>query len=105
MQAKASMPTHGQLGLEGAGGARWRGGGGRGQRDLHEVGLQQVLAGTDVHGIGEGQAARGLHLVHHRQQLCDLPHLVAPLFLAFLAFVALVLILHGSVQSDCLQEQ
>ena len=63
--------------------------------NLHEVGFQQVLTSADVLGIHKGEPAGGLHLVHHRQQLTDLLHLVAPLAFALFVFVApVVLALH-----------
>ena len=78
--------------------------------NLHEVGFQQVLTSADVLGIHKGEPARGLHLVHHRQQLTDLLHLVAPLALALFMLMALVMLsLHSqlgirqSTSTDCVQ--
>ena len=60
--------------------------------NLHEIGFQQVLTSADVLCIHKGEPARGLHLVHHRQQLTDLLHLVAPLALALFMLMALVVL-------------
>ena len=80
--------------------------------NLHEVGFQQVLTSADVLGIHKGEPAWGLHLVHHRQQLTDLLHLVAPLALALFMLMALVMLsLHSqlgirqSTSTDCVVEQ
>ena len=64
--------------------------------DLHKVGLQQVFTGADVLGIHKGQAPRGLHLVHHCQQLRDLLHFVVPLLPVLLRLVPFVLVLHAT---------
>lgn len=50
-------------------------------------------------GAHKGQATRHLHLVHHRQQLTDLLHLVAPLTLAML--VPLVVLPLQTVTRQC----
>jgi hypothetical protein len=70
----------------------------RDKANLHEVGFQQVLTSADVLCIHKGEPARGLHLVHHRQQLTDLLHLVAPLALAlFMLMAPVVLALHSQL--------
>ena len=66
--------------------------------NLHEVGFQQVLTSADILCIHKGQPTGGLHLVHHRQQLTDLLHLVAPLALALFMLMALVMLsLHSQL--------
>ncbi|KAA6421224.1 MAG: hypothetical protein FRX49_08923 [Trebouxia sp. A1-2] len=73
---------------------------------MQQILLQaKVLTGADVLCIHKGEPARGLHLVHHRQELTDFLHLVAPLALAFFMLVApVVLALHSQLEGAALRE-